>query len=610
MSPVERNAQDFQMVLESLPAALFRGFADGSVELFDRKAEGMTGYPKEDFDAKRLIWTDLIHEEDREQARRVFVDSLKAERTYTREYRILARDQRLVWVHERSRILCGPDGRIDYVMGLFFDITERKALEENLRRTERDFRIVVDNIPAVTFKGYLDGTVDLFDQKIEALTGYPPQAFGPQGISWTSLILDEDRRTARAAFIQALRTNRTYIREYRLRAAGGETIWIHERSCIVCDGAGRLEYVSGLIFDITERKQLEATVAEKTAELQQANERLLLWGKELEHRNTEINLLGQMSDLLQCCHTTQEAHTGFQAFGRQLFPEDSGALFVIGEPSHALESVALWGPDPPKEQVFGSSDCWAMRRGRVHGRVDVESGLCCRHVAEGQRPYVCIPMMAHGTTLGMLHLQLSSAEAGRWDARQRLGIEVAEHLGLALAKLKLQETLQQQSVRDPLTGLYNRRYMEESLAKEVQKAQRLGHSLGLLMVDLDHFKQVNDHHGHDAGDTVLRELSKVFLRHIRAGDIVCRFGGEEFTILLPDASTETVSKRAEQIRAAARETRFPFGFRTLAPVTLSLGVALFPDHGRTSEELLQAADTAMYRAKEEGRDRVRLAGSD
>ena len=151
--------------------------------------------------------------------------------------------------------------------------------------------------------------------------------------------------------------------------------------------------------------------------------------------------------------------------------------------------------------------------------------------------------------------------------------------------------------------------MEEALAKEVQKAHHLGHSLGLLMVDLDHFKQVNDRQGHEAGDMVLREMGKIFMRQIRAGDIVCRFGGEEFTILLPDATAETVGRRAEQIRAAAKEARFPFGFRTLDPVTLSIGVALYPADGANPEELLQAADTAMYRAKQEGRDRVCVAQS-
>jgi diguanylate cyclase (GGDEF)-like protein/PAS domain S-box-containing protein len=606
MNNMGEHFVDFRLVLENVPAALFKGFADGSVELCDRKAEAMTGYTKEEFDSRQVKWTDLIHEEDRAQFRESITKALKTDRTFTREYRIVSKSGRISWVHERSQILCDPDGRIESVIGLLFDVTERKTLEENLLQAERDFRIVVENIPAVTFKGYPGGTMDFFDKKIEVLTGYPPHAFGPKGISWTGLIHEDDRASARSVFIHALKTDHNYVREYRLIAAGGRTIWIHERSCIVCDSSGRIEYVSGLIFDITERKQLEATVAEKTAELQQANERLLLWGKELEHRNTEINLLGQMGDLLQCCHTSQEAHTGFQAFGRQLFPEDSGALFVFGEPPSTLEAAATWGKDPPPEQVFSPADCWAIRRGRVHGRAEVEGGLRCRHVPDGQKAFVCIPMMAHGTSMGMLHLQLSTDSAERWDARQRLGLEVAEHLGLALAKLKLQETLQQQSVRDPLTGLFNRRYLEESLARELHKAQRQSHSLGVLMVDLDHFKKVNDRYGHEAGDMVLREMAKVFGRQTRPGDIVCRFGGEEFTILLPEASADITRRRAEQIRQAAKDTQVRHGSANLEPVTLSIGVAIFPHDGLTPGDLLQAADSALYRAKKEGRNRVCL----
>ena len=170
------------------------------------------------------------------------------------------------------------------------DGLEEKVKERTrgLHKAEQDFRIVVDNIPATTFKGYIDGTVDLFDRKVEALIGHSQASFGPHGMKWTDLILEEDRESARRAFIEALRANRTYVREYRVRSAGGRPVWIHERSHIVCDPAGRVEYISGLFFDITERKELEATVAERTVELQQANDRLMLWAHELESANARL----------------------------------------------------------------------------------------------------------------------------------------------------------------------------------------------------------------------------------------------------------------------------------------------------------------------------------
>ncbi len=595
---------DFDAILADIPAVLFRGYADGTIDLFDRKVEAMTGYTKEEFETRERKWTDLILDSDRGAAKEAFLAALKAGKAYTREYRISARSGNHVWVHERSHIVCDPGGRIECITGLFFDVTDRKSLEQSLHKAEQDFRIVVDNIPAVTFKGYVDGTIDLFDRKVEALIGYAQTSFGPHGMKWTDLIWEEDREAARGAFLQALRTSRAYVREYRVRSANGRPVWIHERSHIVCDEAGRVEYISGLFFDITERKELEATVAERTLELQHANDRLMLWGRELEHRNAEINLLGQMGDLLQSCNTSAEAHTGFQVFARQLFPEDSGALLVFGESGQTVEAVAAWGDKPVGESVFSPDDCWSLRRGRIHGRSDIEAGLRCRHVTDGHAAYLCVPMMAHGAALGTLHLLLASADPERWDARQHLGVRVGEHLGLALAKLKLQETLQHLSVRDPLTGLFNRRYMEESLTRELRRAERQGKVLGILMVDIDHFKTFNDTFGHDAGDALLRDLGSFLQRRIRAGDIACRYGGEEFTILLQDASRETAVQRAEEIREAARQLRVQHGTRVLDPVTLSLGVATYPENGSSRDVLMQNADVALYRAKQEGRDRV------
>jgi len=600
---------DFRQVLANIPAALFRGYADGSIDFFDRKAEAMTGYTTEEMESRDTKWTDRIFEADRDQAKRVFVDALKTGRPYTREYRIRGKAGNLIWIQERSEVVCDPDGSINHVDGFFFDITERRDLEESLRRTEQDFRIVVANIPAVTFKGYLDGSIDLFDDKVEAMTGHPRGSFGPRGMKWVDLILEEDRQSTRMAFIQALKTNRSYVREYRVRSVNGRPIWIHERSHIVVDAGGKVEYVSGLFFDVTERKELEATVAERTAQLQQANERLMVWGKELERRNFEINLLGQMGDLLQSCNTSAEAYTAITVFVRQLFPEDSGALFVFGELVQTVEAVAVWGVAPPEERMFSLDDCWALRRGRLHGRTDIEAGLRCRHVAAGQPAYLCVPMTAHGAALGVLHVLLASADAERWESRQNLAVRVGEHLGLALAKLKLQETLQNLSVRDPLTGLFNRRYMEESLERELRRAERQGKMLGIIMLDIDHFKRFNDTLGHDAGDALLRELGAVLPRQVRSSDIVCRYGGEEFTIVMPEADAEQTRLRAERIRDAAGQMRVRHGERVLESVTLSLGVASFPQNGAGREALLQSADVALYRAKKEGRDRVCMAES-
>ncbi|MFI5168013.1 MAG: diguanylate cyclase [Thermoanaerobaculales bacterium] len=601
---------DLEGLVANLPAVFFRGYADGSVDLFDRKVEAMTGYTKEEFESRHVQWTDLILPADCDGAKQALLAALRADRAYTREYRITAKAGNLVWVHERSQIVCRPEGTIEYISGLFFDITDRKNLEHSLHAAERELRIVIENVPAVMFKGYLDGRVEFLDaKKLETMVGHRAGSFGAQGQLWTDLIVEEDREAARSAFIQALKTSSGYVREYRVRSADGSSVWIHERSHIVRDEAGHPEYVSGLFFDVTERKELEAAVAQRTAELQQANQSLALWAGELEHRNSEINLLGQLGDLLQSCNTNAEAYAGIERFLAKLFPADSGALYVFGESPQTVESVAVWGESPPEEAVFSVDECWGLRRGRAHGREEIQSGFRCRHVEGGDTPYVCVPMTAHGSALGVLHVVLTRPTSEQWDARQHLGARVAEHLALALAKLKLQESLQHLSVRDPLTGLYNRRFMEETLAREIRRAKRQAKQLGVIMLDIDHFKHFNDTLGHDAGDALLRELGALLQRQIRGTDVACRYGGEEFTIILLDVVTDLPRQRAEQIREAAKEMRVSHGQRALDAVTLSLGVAVFPGHGETRELLMQSADIALYRAKQEGRDRVCVAES-
>jgi diguanylate cyclase (GGDEF)-like protein len=219
--------------------------------------------------------------------------------------------------------------------------------------------------------------------------------------------------------------------------------------------------------------------------------------------------------------------------------------------------------------------------------------------------YLCVPMMAHGEALGVLNLTLPEPGPAT-ETRQRLAMTVAEHIALSLANLKLHETLRSQSIRDPLTGLFNRRYMEESLEREMRRASRGRHPVGIIMLDLDHFKQFNDTFGHDAGDTVLREVGAILQRSIRGEDIACRYGGEEFTLILPEVSLLDAANRAEHLRETVRALNIQHRKQALGPVTVSLGVAIYPDHGPTGDAVLRAADAAMYQAKARGRDRVAI----
>ena len=338
---------------------------------------------------------------------------------------------------------------------------------------------------------------------------------------------------------------------------------------------------------------------------------------ELEQHTREIALLSEMGELLQSCLTSEEAYTVIDHTSQQLFSEESGALCVFDSNRDLVEMVVAWGDDPVGERLFSSGDCWALRRGQLFSVGDASDGLICKHVGEPHPfSYVCLPMMAQGETLGILHLRSNlwgqneskPGPINQIESKMQLAMTVAEHVGLALANLKLRENLRSQAIRDPLTGLFNRRYMEESLSRELRRAERKGTAVGMIMIDIDHFKNFNDNFGHAAGDYLLRELGIFLNSLIRGEDIASRYGGEEFIIILPEASLEETRQRAEHIREDVKRLNLSDHFQVKGNMTVSVGVAVFPDNGTSSETILKAVDQALYKAKGAGRDRVALAG--
>lgn len=210
-------------------------------------------------------------------------------------------------------------------------------------------------------------------------------------------------------------------------------------------------------------------------------------------------------------------------------------------------------------------------------------------------------MVAQGETLGLFYLATKTATA--WsEPKQQLARTVSEQLSLAIANLNLRETLQNQSIRDPLTGLFNRRYLEESFNQEILRAQRQQHPIGVIMLDIDHFKQFNDTFGHDAGDYVLRVVAEVLKNSVRGSDIACRYGGEEMTLIMPELSLPAICDRAEAIRTAISQLHLNHNGQNLNTLTASIGVACFPQHGTTPMAVIKAADGALYRAKANGRN--------
>ncbi|MBF0343142.1 MAG: diguanylate cyclase [Nitrospirae bacterium] len=372
--------------------------------------------------------------------------------------------------------------------------------------------------------------------------------------------------------------------------------------------------------------QMSELFNKMVVDLKDYNEKLLTYGIDMQKNNAELKskarllemrdlesrLFGRMSELFQACNDVEEASVVITNTVSQLFSNDRGGLYIYNSSRNLLESISVWGSPPPQELVITQNQCWGLRRGHAHVMSDAIKDLSCQHVRESGVPYICTPIMAKGESIGMLHLLLDSligmTEDQHWiKEKEELALRVAESCGLAIINLKLQESLRNMSMRDPLTGLFNRRYMKETLELEWQRSLRKFTPIGIIMIDIDHFKQFNDTFGHDGGDKLLCELGMFLVKQIRGGDIACRYGGEEFTIIMPEASVEVTTQRALQIVDAVKHMHVMYKQQSLGIITLSIGVAVLPVHGTDTETVLQSADNALYRAKREGRDRVCVA---
>jgi diguanylate cyclase (GGDEF)-like protein len=315
-----------------------------------------------------------------------------------------------------------------------------------------------------------------------------------------------------------------------------------------------------------------------------------------------LSLLGEM---LQSCREPDEAIAVIERALPPLLPEMSGCLALINSSQNAVEARMHWGARGTDlaESMFAPDDCWALRRSQAHPGFGEIAAPPCRHLVHAgvtAGHMLCLPLSAQGQILGVLSLV---AEHAFDPSSRELMLTVGDQLALAIANLRLQQSLREQTIRDPLTGLFNRRYLEASLPRELARAERRSSHMALLMLDLDHFKRYNDNHGHDAGDALLAQFGVTLTHLCRGEDIACRYGGEEFTVVLVDIDAESAMVRAEAIRSATSRIELRHRGQRLPAPSVSIGIAMSSE-GILPEELKRAADQALYRAKREGRDRV------
>lgn len=495
-------------------------------------------------------------------------------------------------------------GRIWY----FRDVTASKRAQEKLRVSEEQFRQLAENVREVFFILTPEPLqVSYISPAYEEIWGRPRQEVYDWPPAWIELVHAEDRERVGAFYERCLQGFQLQA-QYRITRPDGSVRWIDARSFPVRDEAGKLVRLVGIAEDITERKKEERVLAETHEKLNAA----LRKAEEQAHDSTKLT---ELVDILQSCQTVEEAYAIAASVLPGTFSAPAGALCITSSSRNIVEAVSVWGADAATEKAFAPDGCWALRRGKVNLVKDATSPMRCPHVmgfpANG---YLCAPLAAQGETLGVLYLEFpprdSSGHTDPVKVVERQVTAVGERLSLALANLRLREELQRQSIRDTLTGLYNRRFMEESLARELGRASRTGQPVSMIMMDIDHFKRFNDTFGHQAGDALLKALGEFVNQRTRGQDVACRYGGEEFALILAGCSLENACNRAQVLREELKLLKVRHGGQSMGAITLSMGVASFPTHANNAETLVKAADDALYRAKKEGRDRIVAAESE
>jgi diguanylate cyclase (GGDEF)-like protein/PAS domain S-box-containing protein len=497
------------------------------------------------------------------------------------------------------------------------------------RERELYFQTMAEAVPEIIWTASPDGADDYFNQRCFDYTGLTFEQ--SRGAGWTVAVHPDDLALCMAKWENAQRTGEPYDVEYRLRGKDGTFRWFLCRGNPIRDSSGQIVKWFGTCTDIEDQKQnqqiLEEQILERTMQLADANTRLQeemlekdsarneldrqnerMMG-ELEKRTQRATMLAKMGELLQSCISRDEVFAAALGYAPRIFPAVPGAVALLDAARSLTEVIGSWSDCKLPAAVFEPESCWALRTGHPHLVLAGDSTAPCAHAEGVKNTYLCTPIVAQGETLGIVHFQATN-EAPKLDASElSFKTTFAGQVGLSLANIRLREALRTQSVRDALTGLYNRRYLEEVLDREVRRAARAAQSLGILMIDLDHFKNFNDTYGHEAGDAVLRETGQFLAKGIRAEDFVCRFGGEEFVVILPTADVEASRARAERLRSRMRELTVMHQGKSLGMVTISVGVAAFPEHGMSPKELMAAADAALYEAKRGGRDQVAVASS-
>ena len=380
--------------------------------------------------------------------------------------------------------------------------------------------------------------------------------------------------------------------------------------------AMRLDFCRSIIS--LEEESQRKKISDKM--LHTMNLKMSQWVSELDGKTKEVNILNEMTKQISLAVTQIEFFSLVQKYMKQLFASESGSIYIVSEDDKMFDEVLNWGEILSADNLEYNT-CWALRTGRQYNiNINTDNNLICKHllvekIKDLSINATCIPMIASTGVIGIFSLRSKAnyfvklnmtTERRKFD-RQQIVIAVAENITLAFSNLKSRLELEKKSIVDSLTGLYNRRHMFEVMDREIHRATKQDTSIGIIMLDIDNFKLFNDKYGHAYGDTILQSLGKMVNSLIREEDTACRYGGEEFLIILPGMNRSETKKFAETLLSSTREQKIDFKDNTINDehiLTISIGFSIFPGNGLTSLEISKSTDAALYEAKKAGRNRI------
>lgn len=476
-----------------------------------------------------------------------------------------------------------------------------KNLLETVRRSDENFRNTIDIAPIGTAIISPEGNYLHVNRTMSEILQYSDEEFCKMKMVETTH--PDDVKTSVEIMHQLLagEIKIAHLEKRYIRKDGG-IIWAMVSVSLLRDNEGKPLHFISQIIDVSERIQNEKMMNELNRKTLETLNEL----KQIEHEENQLNKLNSM---LQICFTPEEAYPRISLIAQDIFPELSGGLSIYNKSNQNMETVIHWGKDPLLQLYFLPSDCLGIRGGSIIVVDDPKEYIPSAHfMSPPQGGYLEFPLIVQKDLVGVIHL---FAPAGKATTKhqQDLAVTFSNIVKLALANIDLRESLRELSLRDALTGLFNRRYLNETLPRELVRVLREKNTLCVGMLDIDDFKKFNDTAGHDAGDEVLKLIGSLLKQNFRESDLPCRFGGEEFLVIMLTSDLQSAVKRMNQFRTKIKNESLFFKGRLLPKITISIGVAEAPQHGNNIEDILRAADEALYIAKQNGKDRVEAAHS-